>query len=111
MEMDSMDKPWKGLHFPIPDKAEGVFLAATACEIGDGKRLRFWVDQWLNNRSVGQIVPTLIGHTKPLNMRVTVAEALTEDSWVNMIKGTPSLQAIMEYLTLWDATRGVELYI
>jgi hypothetical protein len=47
LEMEDQDKPWKGLQFALPENAEDIFMAVVSCELGDGKQLKFWVDQWI----------------------------------------------------------------
>ena len=37
------------------------------------------------------------------------ANALANDSWVHMIRGSPSAQSLVEYFGLWDITRRLEL--
>jgi hypothetical protein len=45
LKMEDQDKPRKGLQFTLPQQAEDVFRVAVSCELGDGKQLKFWVDQ------------------------------------------------------------------
>ncbi|KAK1620779.1 hypothetical protein QYE76_026296 [Lolium multiflorum] len=84
-------------------------VAATRCRLGNGTMLKFWVNHWLDNRSVGDVAPRLLQHVKPASLEVTVADALANYSWVRMIKGNPSLDTLMDYLQLWTNTRGVVL--
>jgi hypothetical protein len=67
------------------------------------------VDPWINGQSAEQPAPNLLRHIKPRSRKATVAEGLNNDTWAQMIRGTPSIQALVEYLQLWDMTRKITL--
>jgi hypothetical protein len=46
--MEKKDRHWKGLQFAIREVDEDLFKAATKCEMSNGKRLKFWVNQWID---------------------------------------------------------------
>jgi hypothetical protein len=74
MEMEEKKKKtMEGAAVCHSEVAEDVFRAATKCELGNGERLKFWVDQWIQRQCVGQIAPHLIKHVKPASLRVNVA--------------------------------------
>jgi hypothetical protein len=109
LELEDQGKPWKGLQFALPQQAEEVFRAAISCQLGDGQRLKFWVDPWIQNRSVAQFAPNLMKHIKPASLQASVAQALPGNEWAHMIKGTPSVQALVEYMDLWEAVSSLHV--
>ncbi|KAK1631503.1 hypothetical protein QYE76_005818 [Lolium multiflorum] len=111
LELEDQGKPWKGLQFALPQQAEEVFRAAISCQLGDGKRLKFWVDPWIQNHSDAQFAPNLMKHIKPANLQASVAQALPGNEWAHMIKGTPSVQALVEYMDLWEACMSMKNYL
>jgi hypothetical protein len=52
LEMGEEEKTWKGLQFAIANVAEALFRATVQHDLGDGKRLKFCVNQWIHNRIV-----------------------------------------------------------
>jgi hypothetical protein len=86
-----------------------VFRAAVSCELGDGKWLKLWADQWIKNRSVGQIAPNIMKHVKPAILKAFVADAMPCNARAHMIKGTPSVQALVEYMDLWEAVNNMQI--
>ena len=95
-------KPWQGLTVQIPNEAEKLFLASVQFDLGDGASIKFWRDRWLNGSSVEQLAPNLFKLIIPAAKTMSVAEALQDNKWIAVIRGTPSVQAIMEYLELQD---------
>jgi hypothetical protein len=76
------DKPWKGLRFSLPEVAEELFTTGLECTLGDGQRIRFWQDRWMNEASIGQLAPNLIKLIKPARRNDSVAMALQQNEWV-----------------------------
>lgn len=84
-----------------------MFHAATDCSVGNGELTLFWYDCWIGGRSAISIAPDLIACIKPANaLRMTVAEALSENHWISKITGTLTVPAIVQFLELWQAIRG-----
>jgi hypothetical protein len=88
--------------FSISPKAEDMFQEACQCVVGRGDRTNFRSDRWLEGESPRQLAPNM----SPLvtasgARRRTVAQALQDNRWVTGIRGTPSLQAITEFVILW----------
>jgi hypothetical protein len=80
-------------------------------DLGDGKRALFLSDKWLDGRAIEDIAPCL---HRPVGTRTkkqrTVAEALTGDQWVQDIRGALTVQVRLEFLQVWDLTRGIQLH-
>jgi hypothetical protein len=85
---------------------------AVISEIRDGADTIFWKDRWLVGKNVQDIAPRLYALvTKGAIGRRTVLEALISDKWVEDIRGSISLEALVEYLSLWDVISEVELQV
>jgi hypothetical protein len=105
LELMEEDKPWSGLEFDIPMEANNMFRAATLCVLGDGNKLKFWSDRWMGNSSISELAPNLMKFVKPARRKDSVAKALANNDWIQAIRGTPSVPAIVEFLGLWAALR------
>lgn len=56
------------------------------------------------------IAPCLYRAVGPrIRKQRTVAQALNGDQWARDIRGALTVQVIMEYLQVWDLTRGIQL--
>lgn len=69
-----------------------------------------WSDKWLGGRAIEDIAPCLHRVVGPhIRNQRTVAQALNGDQWARDIRGTLTVQVIMDYLQIWDLTRGIQL--
>jgi hypothetical protein len=85
-----------------------LFRAATYVKLGDGRRAKFWSDKWLpGGRSVQDLLPALFSYAH--DSGISVAKALANRRWVRDISGGLSLQAIGQYLHLWDVVQETTL--
>ena len=109
LERTDHDRPWQGLQFSIPAEAEQLFLAATECILGDGQKLRFWYDRWLDGQSIEQLAPNLLPFVRAADRSLTVAAALDNYRWVRAFRGALSVPALVEFVELWERIDGLEL--
>jgi hypothetical protein len=78
------DKPWQGLPMAADAKATDLFNAAVRFILGDGQRIKFWLDPWLEGTSLTTSAPDLF---RSCTMkRLTVSEALTNGKWIRHFK-------------------------
>jgi hypothetical protein len=101
------DRPWVvTLPLLVDKKAEQCLAAGCRVLLGDGNRAAFWTDNWLaEGGSILSMAPILCSFVK--NRSRSVAAALQGNAWVTDIRGGLSIQAIAEYLTIWDLVQGV----
>jgi hypothetical protein len=81
------DKPWKDLDYVIAEEAEEMFQSCIKCKVGNGERLQFWTNMWINGRSVEQLAPNLMPFVALVAKVMTVVEVLHADSWIAAIRG------------------------
>jgi len=104
------NKPWAGLPLQASKEVESLLSLATFTEIGDGTNTLFWKDNWLNGESIQNRAPNLFAlvSTRRANRR-TVSSALDDYKWLEDIQGDISVQAVMEYLDLWNVLEDIVL--
>lgn len=109
--MTEAKKPWQGLDFKLSPEAEALCLACIRCELGDGRKLKFWTSNWLDGQSIASHAPNLMQFVSQRAMQLTIAEALPNHRWVADIRGAPSIPAIAEFLDIWELVDGTQLGI
>ena len=53
------NKPWTELNIQVPKESMEICKTATAWRLGNGERVRFWDDRWLEGASVEELAPNL----------------------------------------------------
>ena len=103
------DRSWAGLRFKVMPEAASLFHASVAITVGDGARLSFWEDAWIDGRTAEAIAPAVVSLVK-LNVRWRrrVMDGLEENAWARDIEGELSVDAVVQYLYLWDAVHAVQ---
>jgi hypothetical protein len=78
-------------------KTVALFNAAVRFTLGDGQRVKFWLDPWLDGESLAALAPDLF---KLCTMRkLTVSEALTNDKWIRHFKSNFTQPALNQFLS------------
>ncbi|KAM0912735.1 hypothetical protein ACQ4PT_012611 [Festuca glaucescens] len=68
----------------------------------------FREDAWIGGLTAAAIAPSLLKLVRPaVRWRRTIRDGLAENSWALDISGMLTVDAIVEYLRLWAAVRGV----
>jgi hypothetical protein len=78
--------------------------------VGDGKKIAFSTDRWIDGRSVEQLVPNLWQFVQSTTKKWMVAEALQGSRWVTVIRGAPSIPAVAEFLELLGRLSTIQLH-
>ena len=103
-------RPWAGLPIQIPQNAQPLFNVAVDAIVGNGEKILFWKDRWLDGHTIAEIAPNLVKSVhKQTAKRRTVAQALLNGKWVEDIKGALTVQILVEYLQIWDLVDGLTL--
>ncbi|KAG2564742.1 hypothetical protein PVAP13_7NG023489 [Panicum virgatum] len=104
------DKPWASLPLQVSKEVEYLLSLAIITEVGDGANTLFWKGKWLAGRSIQDLAPNLYSLVpKRKANRRKVVDALVDENRVADIQGEISLEALWEYLDLWDTLTEVEL--
>jgi hypothetical protein len=101
-------RPWQGLPAIKDPEANEVFQSLAQFAVGEGDRILFWRDKWINGRNVEEIAPDVAAlvPTRRKNMRM-VKEALLEDVWLLDVAGELSIDEWMQCTLLWEELRRV----
>jgi hypothetical protein len=91
-------------------KARDVFDSLVQITVGNGRKLLFCRDRWIDGRSTTDIAPLVVKKvkTRAKNAR-TVAQGLHDDLWTRDIVGTISQAEAHECFLLWNAVHEVQL--
>ena len=104
------NRPWATLPVQVPGEVQTFFKIAVFSVVGSGTNTLFWIDRWLNGRSIADLAPRLLEFVpKRIANRRTVEEAMADRSWVMDIRGNPSVEAILDFLCLWDLIYDFQL--
>ena len=101
-------RPWHGLP-PLKDPdAVAVFNSLVRIQAGEGSKVLFWNDRWLNGVSVQDIAPLvrLKVRTQCANRR-TMKEAMVDHRWINDIAGHLTATGIAQCLLLLSTVAGI----
>jgi hypothetical protein len=94
----------------MPQKARALFNVAVETIVGNGESTKFWLDRWLQGRTLSELAPNLCKLIpRQAVKRRTVAQALDNWRWVADIRGALSVQVLREYLYIWDLVDGLVL--
>jgi hypothetical protein len=110
LQRTASDKAWSGLPFEVNQDATALFFASVDITVGSGALLSFWEDPWLHGLSVAAIAPAVLGLVRPSCIkRRTVRDAVPLNAWALDITGELSVDAVVQYLKLWNAVASVRL--
>jgi hypothetical protein len=108
LEKTDVSKPWSGLELVVSRDTRALFKASIAISIGAGTTVKFWVDAWIDGVDVESIAPALIKLVRPSARRArTMADGLADHRWARDIYGELTVDALREYLMLWNAVQRV----
>ena len=100
-EKTDPSRPWAGLPVQVPRKAQALFNIAVDAIVGNGEKIQFWTDRWLNGHTLAELAPNLFNAVpKRTAKRRTVAQALQNRKWVDDIRGARTVPVLVEYLQL-----------
>jgi hypothetical protein len=103
-----MERPWNGREFDVLPEAKAIFHASIRITLGEGTRILFWVDAWIGGSMADAIAPNLMKLVRPgIQRSQTVQQGLADSAWVWDIAGELSVNAVVQFMRLWMALRGL----
>ncbi|KAM0885371.1 hypothetical protein ACQ4PT_030436 [Festuca glaucescens] len=101
-------KPWGGMDLQVVAESVALFNTSVRIAIGSGETVLFWEDAWINGLTAKAIAPALVDLVRPsVRRRRTVREGRPLNAWASDIAGELSVDAVVQYLRLWEAVQRV----
>ncbi|KAF8730242.1 hypothetical protein HU200_017220 [Digitaria exilis] len=100
-------KPWSDLTIQHTPPELELFRTCTTIVLGDGRRVSFWHDRWLQGKSPKEIAPNIYRLAWRKNERV--ATTLANGHWKRGLRRMNTTEQINEYVELWGLIRDVRL--
>uniref|UniRef100_A0ACD5XAF8 Uncharacterized protein n=1 Tax=Avena sativa TaxID=4498 RepID=A0ACD5XAF8_AVESA len=82
--------------------ATELFHSLANITVGDGKRVYFWRDMWINGRKIEDIAPgicQLVSTQRKISR--LVAEAIPQNAWVTDIAGGLDTEGYAQCVRIW----------
>ncbi|KAM0830460.1 hypothetical protein ACQ4PT_066193 [Festuca glaucescens] len=111
-QKSSTAKPWSGIEFGVILEATAIFKASIKITLGDGAETLFWEDPWIRGVQADALAPDLVKLVRPGARRSrTVRQGLQHAAGTRDITGELSINAVVQYLSLWHELQLVDLGI
>jgi hypothetical protein len=105
-----LDRPWVGFPSSSELKVRAMFQVSVIIQVGNGKHTLFWIDRWMEGSSIESLAPLVVAvMSKRTRKNRLVADALRDDQWIRDISGSLSVQALAQYVLLWDRLQPLHL--
>jgi hypothetical protein len=92
-------KPWQGLPLPIDSKVRALFNASVRFKLGNGEKIKFWTDPWLQNLSLCDHMPDL--YAVCTRCKLSTRDALSASKWSKHFRQFLPANAIVQFVELW----------
>jgi hypothetical protein len=102
----SKDRPWTAMILPCDKIDEDLFNASTTVTVGNGKIAEFWNSSWIQGQAPRNIAPSLFKKAKRKN--ITVAKALTNNTWIRLCSPFSGEGEFSEFVSLWQAIGSMQ---
>jgi hypothetical protein len=108
LQKTNASKPWSGMHFSVVPDAVAIFNASVRIHVHSGSCILF--DPWIGGVNVVAIAPAVLAMVTPSLVRKRlVSDGILGDAWVRDINGELSVDAVVQYMHMWDPVHGVVL--
>jgi hypothetical protein len=96
------------MHFSVVPDAVAIFNASVRIHVHSGSCILF--DPWIGGVNVVAIAPAVLAMVTPSLVRKRlVSDGILGDAWVRDINGELSVDAVVQYMHMWDPVHGVVL--
>jgi hypothetical protein len=102
-------RPWQGLPSLHDAEATDAFQSMASFILGDGHKIFFWRDRWINGFTAEEIAPEVFALVPTRRKNVcTVADAMRDNGWLDDVEGEMTAGLWEHCLRLWEAVETVE---
>jgi hypothetical protein len=99
-------RPWSSLPLQVPDQGQTLFSMSVTTQVGNGEGTLFWIDRWLQGKSILELGPHLFyGIPKRRRKIRTIREALNNNMWVSDFWSPLNRSVTRVFATLGYPTR------
>lgn len=107
-EWKEENKPWINMEIPCDEMDRNLFRASTQISLGNGKKCKFWSDNWLQGYAPKDIAPTLFRLAK--RKTNCVAFELHNNHWITSLRTITSINEINELVHLGSKLHEIRLH-
>lgn len=101
------DKHWANMNTPYDKLDKAVFQASTEIKVGNGSKVCFWTDHWLEGKSLQEIAPSIFKLAKRKKNCLRVE--LQDNHWLSMLNPITTVEQIDELVQLGGKLQNVAL--
>jgi hypothetical protein len=111
LALDDPDRSWALLPSKPEAVVQAMFEASVTVVVGDGARVLFWTDGWLDGCSVMQLAPNLVTAVSTwVRKACLVCDALSQERWIMTFQ--LSVRSRLERVCqLWARLQSVQLQV
>lgn len=111
LQRTAEERAWAELNLKIDPMVRAFFEAPVQVQIGNGKgqRTLFWADRWLQGQPLFDLAPGVNAVPPRIRKRRTVAEALQDRQWIRDVRGSRTVQVIIEFIHLRQRIEATSL--
>lgn len=100
-------KPWINMQTPCDEIDRALFREGTSILIGNGKKIKFWKDNWLDGRSPKELALLICRLAKRKSNCLKMD--LENNHWLSLLNQITSLEEIDELIQLGSQLQNVTL--
>lgn len=108
LRWQDQSRPWEAMESPCNEKDIYLSQACTQISIGNGRKISFWKDNWLQGPCPKDIAPTLFGLAKRKNRKLDIE--LPNNNWLYSFRQITTIKAIHELVNLGSLLNQIELH-
>jgi len=105
----SLEATWAQLPATAEAKVASMFDASTSFVIGNRELARFWMDRWLLQGCISQLVPFVFNAVQRRLRQRSVLEALEDNQWAWDAVAASTLTFMSQFVRLWTILLEVQL--
>lgn len=105
---DSVDRPWKWMKLPCEHTDMALFAACTDISVGNGKKIRFWLDNWTHDGAFADLASDLYKLARL--KKITLCEAVGTGKWIRGLHRLDSLDMLQHFIFIWEKAQATVLH-